>query len=279
MSRKKMPGRFWLLGVPVGVALVASIMVPLALAQNRPASVVAQTTQGLECNERNVDFPLEVNVEEAGPRFKTIAMEKEIFHCGEPVLREVRDVELFIETVEQVIKDPLRVRHIETRAEVATCTKRFASDLNQQGFVPFAVCEADNVPVEEIAPEESSQFADACTLNEQQPADPVEMATTETEGVVKTVNVEKERMSCDFDGAAAAGPFGNSGLPAQFQAEVFLFTEILEAARRVTIDGRTRTSLRPIAKEFIAVICAKDPDTGDVFGCVSFTPEFEQKPV
>jgi hypothetical protein len=273
MSRK-IRARPWLLGVPVGVALVASIMVPLALAQSRPASVVAQTTQGApECTERNLDFPLEVNVEETGPRFKTIAMEKEVFYCGEGP-QEVRDVELFVETVETVLKDPLRVRHIETRVEAATCVKRFSGGFKGTGVGGFAECEARNVPVQEISPEESGELIGACTLNEEQPADPVAMATTETEGVVKTVNVEKERMFCDFsNGKGAVGPFGGS----TFQGEVFLFTEILEANRRVTINGAQVTSIRPIDKRFIAVICEKDPNDGFVRGCVTFDPEVEPK--
>ncbi len=281
MSRK-IPGRFWLFALPVGVALVASLMVPLALAQGPPASLVAQTTQGEEeCFERRVAFPLEVNMETLGPRFKTIAMEKEIFECDDSPNgpAQVRDVETFVEFVEQVVASDngdngdngggLRVRHIETRFEFVTCIKSFggagAGGVSTQGEAPSVECDVVGGPTGEV----DNFVLQNCSLDSKQPDDLVEMATAKTAGVIKTVNVEKELLNCNFSNGNGAGALGATG---DVRGELFLFTEILEAARRVTIGGRQVTSIRPIDKRFMAVLCVKDPNTGQPFGCVSFTP-------
>lgn len=274
MSRK-IPQRFWLLGSLAGVALLASIMVPLALAQGRPASLAGRILgQNGECVERRLPHPLELNMEDAGSRFKAIAMEKEVFECGGDEINgpnEVRDVQTFIEIVEQVVDDDHngsgdKVRTVEVRAEVATCVKNFGPAPAGGAGPAFVTCSAENRPVTRIGPDEVT----GCRASFKQPDDPVEMQTAETEGIVKTVAVEKELLDC----TAPNGDATVFGSPGEFRGELFLFTEIIERTKGVTIGGKPTTSIRPIkgGKRFLAVICGKSSLSGEPFGCAQFTP-------
>lgn len=267
MSRK-VPRRFWLLGVPVGLALVASVMVPLALAQGKyravsPRVLVTNHATSTQCTlqENTPSHPLELNMETLGPRFKTIAMEKEVFQCpsvtggdantqSEPE-GQVVDVETFIEIVERAVEDDNgdngRVVVVERRVEVARCVKDFNANTVD--------CSISQRQVPRVSQTGQNPFnpLTECTPKESQPDDPVAMATEENEGFVKTVKVEKEHLSCT-----------------EGSADLYLFTEIIEAQRR--IPGTNTTSIRPVQRRFDAFFCAKRDDNADIEGCLSFNP-------
>jgi hypothetical protein len=267
---RKFPRRFWLLALPVGVALVASIMVPLALAQGRFAGTTAAVIAGPDapaprCSLQSgtPSHPLELNTETLGPRFKSVAMEKEVFTCNSGT--QTVDVETFIEIVEKVVDDDNdnnddRAITESSRVETATCIKDFAG-----GYV---ACNNSTVPVRSISA--ADVFSASCSNQyATQPQDPVAMTTEETGDIVKTIKVEKEALkNC----VPAVQPDTVQGT---FPADHYLFTEILESKRGGTI--------KPLAgangHRFLGFLCFKDPAGGSsndeppsITSCDRFTP-------
>lgn len=190
------------------------------------------------CQSADPSHPLEMNTVEAARLFKTVAMEKEVFYCGNDPqsLNAVVDLETFIE----IIESPRELgRVVEKRVEVARCEKIFGG--------PGALrCTTREILLE---PGSASLLAN-CTppQREQQPSDPVEMNTVASrDGTVKTIKLEKEVFQC--------GPF---------IGDLYLFTEIIERPSETETGLPT---LRPIDKRFEGIMCLKDPKKQDISRC------------
>jgi hypothetical protein len=196
-------------------------------------------------------------------------MEKEVFRCpsvgggevGAEIVEDgqVVDVETFIEIVELVGgdngddnggDDNGGVVVTDRRVEVVRCVKDFDTDrvdcrIRQLPLPRFNQNDPEGAPLS------------GCTFpKNSQPQDPVAMATAKTGGFVKTVKVEKEHLTCE-SGAA----------------DLYLFTEIIEAPRRRGGAG-TPITIRPVARRFDAVICFKNNSEADIGECASFNPQF-----
>jgi len=252
---RKLPPRFWFLAVPAGVALMGSIMVPLALAQSRFAGttrrIVAQEDFAARCFlATQPSHPLELNTETLGSRFKSVAMEKEAFTCNGG--NQTVDVETFIEVVERVVDDDDdhngdRVSVESRRVETATCVKDF--DL---GYVQ---CNSGTPPLIDV--QSDTPLPPDCSPSSTQPQDPVVMTTDETGGLIRTVKVEKEVLKgCNPGGATNTG-----------DADLYVFTEIIEAKRG--------NSIRPVQRRFDAFICVKNAAEARIVVCARFTPVTE----
>jgi hypothetical protein len=186
--------------------------------------------------------PLEMNTVVVGRLFKTVVMEKEVFVCLDPsgAPTQIADLETFIEIVERAV--PRRgVRPVEERVEVAKCVKDFA-----EGIVRCEPGDRElttiDLPLEE------------CLVDLERPgtpSDPVVMNTETSRGIVKTVKVEKEVLTC-----------GN------LIGDLYMFTEIIEAPD----NFRQPKTLRPIAKRFEGVLCLKDPVVAEIRECRQFIP-------
>jgi hypothetical protein len=247
-------------------------MVPLALAQGRLAGVlgspVTQTdTSPSRCFLRNgPSHPLELNTQEVGDRFKSIAMEKEVFSCNDNA--QAVDVETFIEVVERV-KDGDDDDHAadqvvqeSRRIETATCIKDFIS-----GYV--ACSNQKSIPT--TTTNAADLFGGDCGPSESQPDDPVEMTSEETDGVVKTIKVEKEVLTNCYPPEGGGGAGAQGTLLASGVADLYLFTEIIEAQKGGTI--------KPVQRRFDGVICYKnttggesDADPPGIISCQTFRP-------
>jgi hypothetical protein len=200
-------------------------------------------TCGLAAPPLLPEEPLELNSVLAGPLFKTVAMEKEVFVCGDPGggIAQIHDVETFIEIVER--PDPAGSKPVEKRVEVATCVKDFAQDR--------VSCAAQNLDLVPAAP-----TLQGCKPTQNQsliPRDPVEMNTVNSGTNVKTIKVEKEVLDCP-----------------DATADLYLFTEISESAVR---DSRGKViDITPVAKGFEGIKCLKNVNPPRIRQCHSFTP-------
>lgn len=244
-------------GLTLAVALIGVVVVPLATAQGGPSP--SPIPEACQLRAPQPEAPLKLNVIAVKTLVKTVAMEKEVFNCfdARSRLAQIKDVETFIELVgrERVAKSSRKKgdRHrrkspgIETvakRVATVTCVKDITTgrvscrtDAVQLGVTktPLAGCRTTRgtYPFAEI----------------EQPTHPVEMETVVLRGrLVITLKVEKEVFEC-------AGRI----------ADVYLFTEIIEAVRSHTV--------RPVATRFQGVICFKDEPRGQIAGCRLFTPK------
>jgi hypothetical protein len=188
--------------------------------------------------------PLEMNTVLQDGLFKTVVMEKEVFECtldGQN-FTQVRDVETFIEIVEQ--GGPKNVRVVEKRVEAATCIKDFAA-----GTVD---CRARTIDLgTSVAPLADCRVAQEATP----PRDPVEMNTVAPpNGAIKTIKVEKEILDCSTGTGPAIG-------------DLYLFTEIIEARTETATGAPT---LRPTRKRFEGILCFKSAERAALIQCVQF---------
>ena len=216
------------------------------------------------------DLPLELNHVQNGDIVKTLAMDKEVFVCrvdrdrdgvsdDDAAIAQLRDVETFIEIVENRVPvkgGPSVARTVDIGIQVAACTKDFES-----GEVDCRTSRNDDVGFNESPG--SRPRIDLATCHPArdpsiQPRDPVEMGTVFLDSsLAKTAKVEKEVLDC------------TAGI-----VDMYLFTEILEHRQRL---GRSRTTMRPYATEFLGILCVKEnPQTElgsvDPDGCLQFRP-------
>jgi hypothetical protein len=251
----------WGVGVVAVLAAVAAI-VPLATSADGPSPI----PQGCQLRSPQPEAPLALNVVAVKNLAKTIVMEKEVFNCfdARSTLAQIKDVATTIEIVERAQpggkhKSTGKHKHgrkdkwdgkggpvvvdVAKRVETETCVK----DL-QTGQVS---CAAQAVPLGTTG----TPLAQ-CSVNSgtypfepiDQPTHPLAMSTVRLiDGVVKTVQVEKEVLNC-------------SGRI----ADVYLFTELVERAKAGTFRS-TRT-------QFGGVVCFKNETAGRVTGCSLFSP-------
>lgn len=226
----------------LAAAALASTLVPRATGQAGPSPI----PEGCQLKAPQPEAPLKLNVVVVGRLVKTIAMQKEVFDCfdGQSTIAQIKDVETFVETVARRTSNKKGLLEtIARRVEAITCTK----NLRTGGVA----CRAEPVqlgststPIAGCSPVHGSYPFDPV----EQPSHPVEMSSVVFgRGLVQTVKVEKEIFDC-------GGRIG----------DLYLFTEILEAARGGTI--------RPVERRFSGLMCIKDPVRAVVVGCRLFTP-------
>ena len=198
-------------------------------------SLLAPSAAGQGCSlaSQQPDEPLEMNTAVDGDLAKTVVQEKEIYVCEDSfgIAFRTVDLETFLEIVERAGANGTSV--VERRAEVAECSKRFAS---AGGTVS---CRNNTLALGAPVAAPLSNCQPAAT----QLGDPVEMNTvglTPTSGarLIKTIKVDKEIFSC----------------PNNVRADLYVLTEIIE--RRITTSAGTPT-YRPVQRRFEGVVCRK----------------------
>ena len=227
--------------VAVGIAF-ASALVARATGEAGPSPI----PEGCQLRAPQPGAPLELDVVVVGRLVKTIAMQKEVFDCfdGQSTIAAIKDVETFVEIVGKRTSEKRGfLETTATRIEAATCTKSLRTGRVGCGVAPVQLG-ATRTPLAGCSPMHGSYPFDPV----EQPSDPVEMSTVRFGGgLVDTVKVEKEVFDC-------GGRIG----------DLYLFTEIVEAARADTI--------RPVERRFSGVVCLKDAVRAVVVGCAAFTP-------
>ena len=173
--------------------------------------------------------------------FKTVAMEKEIFVCGQQGggTTQIRDVETFIEIVENASGGLVGIPTFL----LSTCVSNPPTGLIR--------CK-NTVPPTNPVNATPLQGCQVATFNE--PDDPVVMNTAVNNGVVKTIKVDKSWYTCDTPG----------GLVIQ---DIYLFNEILERASKNAAGNAT---LAPYARRIIGVECTKHPTEAIISSCNLF---------
>jgi hypothetical protein len=242
-------------GVVAAVAAVAAI-VPLATSADGPSPI----PQGCQLRSPQPEAPLALNVVAVRNLAKTIVMEKEVFNCfdARSNLAQIKDVATTIEIVERAQpggkhksngkhklagKGKPLVTDVAKKIETETCVKDLQTGRASCGAqaialgttsTPLAQCGVNSgtYPFEPI----------------EQPTHPLAMSTAKLiDGIVKTVQVEKEVLNC-------SGRIG----------DVYLFTELVERA--------TAGNFRSERTQFGGIVCFKNETAGRVTGCSLFTP-------
>ena len=192
--------------------------------------------------------PLELNSVSVREVFvKTVAMEKEVFDCTVPNPQggthpQVRDLETFIEIVE--LRKGDQIFPVTKSVESALCVKDFPFPLPGG----TASCRAQSVPLG--GPDPTPLQGCVPLPAQSQPFAPVQMTTVAIGAMTKTVKVEKEILDCSHR------------FNAPIVGDVYLFTEIIEAAQAGT--------LVPVSKTFEGIICFKDTQEAQLRFCEQF---------
>jgi hypothetical protein len=239
--------RAWIAGAAAVVAGASVVIVSIATgASPSPSPSPSPIPEGCQLQSPQPEAPLKLNVVPRKDLVKAVVMEKETFNCydARSTLTEIKDLETFIEVVEQSSagKDPGMVT-VKTAIEAATCTKNLKTGRVscRSEAIPLAVT---TQPLFRCTPSRSTYpFALI-----QQPSHPVEMETVVSDDkLVTTIKVEKEIYDC-------SGQVG----------DLYLFTERVELA-----DGKT---FRIVQRRFSGVICFKDETAAKLTSCKLFTP-------
>jgi hypothetical protein len=230
--------RNWKVWLASGGLLAAAIAAGVLLLA--PSAV----GQGCHLASKQPDEPLEMNTAVEGDLAKTVVQEKEVYVCEDQSGIPFRtvDLETFLEIVERAGANATSV--VERRAEVAECSKRFAS---AGGTVN---CGGKTLSLGAPVTAPLSNCQPAAT----QLGDPVEMNTvafTSPSGtrLIKTIKVEKEVFSC----------------PNNVRADLYVFRKIVQ--RRTTTSAGTPT-YRPVQRNFEGIVCRKSTfPVAEVQGC------------
>jgi hypothetical protein len=232
----------WVALLSLAIA-VGAILASMPLAAGSGSKPAARAPRALSCTPTNPQpaQPLEMNTVVVAGVAKTVAMEKELFDCQDPATGEAfsRDVETFVELVEQDVGTDLRTR--ARRVMVATCDKNFTPT----GSVS---CRASNISLGAPVPNPLLGCRPLPPTGAvKTPADPVEMNSVALGEFIKTIKLEKEVLGCDN----AIG-------------DVYLFTEVIE--KRTTAPSYTS-----FANRFEGIMCLKNPALGVIQSCTRFT--------
>jgi hypothetical protein len=234
----------------IAIVIVAATLLPavatatLAARSNAPSGQAARPQGGatITCQLTGPREGLELNTIAVGSLFKTIAMEKELFDCG-PVGGQVtqqRDVETFIELVQntkgQLVEPPSTM--------LTTC-------ISAPGAGTIT-CTNKNLP---LSPPNPTPLKGCRPGSAATPADPVEMNTAITNGIVKTIKVDKSWYSCDTP----------QGVVIQ---DVYVFNEILE--QRATVPGTNTPTVKPFLRKTFGVVCTKIEARAAITACAPF---------
>ncbi|MCS7197319.1 MAG: gliding motility-associated C-terminal domain-containing protein [Candidatus Bipolaricaulota bacterium] len=257
---------------------VVGLIVAFVMAAALPLAAQAQIAPTLTCLYKGPLHPLSLNqvfVPGGGPDgqdiFKTIKAQKEIFECYDKkvddpkALREIVEIELFTVLIEEADGDFIGWDFFATR-----CVKRL--DPRTPPFAQWYVdrCNVITEAALNIDEGEAPLTVDVkkCTAAfGKKPyvggviyvADPVEMVTSASDAITKTVKVNKEVFRC-FES-------GDERRPLIYDIE--LYTEIIEDFPIENNDNR----------EFYgwAWYCVKDEAKARVLGC-SFFPGWVTEP-
>ena len=232
----------------IGALVGALLILPAAPIGASPAREAPQGAQPGSCGTEEINLPLELNTVAAGGLWKTLAMEKESFHCvNTDGSSYVRDVETFIEVVEKG-----RGTLVEATVQVATCFKQYPG-----GGVE---CKWNAKTLGNTATPVAN-----CRPLESQPYDPVEMNTTVNQTgttaatmFIKTIKVEKDVWECG-DPATSS-----------IWADLYVFSELVET--QVNLPNNAGKSWRPAVRQFFGVVCYKDWQHGLIDRCARFVP-------
>jgi hypothetical protein len=230
--------------VLVALALLAVIATVAFAGNTTNLSKVAAAPQGTAavCKLTGPREGLELNIVAVGALFKTVAMEKELFDCG-PASGQVtqqRDVETFIELVENTKGQLVERPGILLTSCISDPPTGKISCKNSS----LALGAANPTPLKGCRPQ---SFAT--------PFDPVAMGTAVTNGIVKTIKVDKSWYTCD----SPNGPVIR---------DIYVFNEILE--RRTTVPGTNTPTVRPFARKTIGIACIKVEARAAITGCHMF---------
>jgi hypothetical protein len=239
------------LRTPSGIAIVVIAAALLALAATATlaartyapaAPAAAPHGTAVVCQLNGPRLGLELNTVAVGSLFKTIAMEKELFNCGTagaPTTQQ-RDVETFIELVEdlkgQLVQPPTVMLTNCVSAPAAgtvTCVNK-NPPLNPANPTPLKGCQPNTFKT---------------------PDDPVAMNTAVSNGIAKTIKVDKSWYTCDTP----------QGVVIQ---DVYVFNEILE--HRGTVAGSNTPTMTPFAHRTFGVVCSKVEARAVITGCAPF---------
>jgi hypothetical protein len=220
---KTTKGRWTLIVAALAVIAATSwIVVPLASGETErelQATCVPQV-------KANPAHQLEMNTVSSATLVKTVVMEKEVFLCRTDRGRVVRDLEIFIE----IIEDRLEIDYetVDRRIAVAICDKPIENPAE-------VTCSSRDV---KLSAEPVDLGGCSSPRPGDQPRDPVEMNSVSAPPLVKTIKVDKEVFSC-----------GN-GI-----AEVYVFTEIVEARKP---PDASPPGFLPVSTKFDGIVCLKN---------------------
>jgi hypothetical protein len=232
MGRRTLLRRAGILAVLGAAAAALSWTVPLAVGKEKSKAAKGQL-EACALSAHQPEEPFESNSavldrvrfsgSGADPDIvKTVAMEKEIYECGNGA---VIDSETFVEILEQhreVGFGGMLTRPVISDIEAVTCTKDFV-----KGSVD---CAAREVPLRD-----TFDPLRGCTPAAEQPRDPVEMNTIAVGlNSILTTKVEKEVLACG-----------------DRVGELFIYSEIHERPRG------DPAGFGPVSKRFEVVACFK----------------------